>query len=83
MASGPQRRYRSPIVGDLRLPLAAPDDAAAGDVDPDEPAPVILELNMFYPGGLMAVTADFFALWESLPDWAHAPLPAGPPLERT
>src|SRR4051812_35960665 len=70
------RGYRSPLVGDLGRPPAGPDDATAGNVIADEPAAVVLELNMVCPGVLTPVTADFLALWESLPDWAHEPPPA-------
>jgi len=61
----PQRQYRSPIVGDLQLP---PDDAAGEDavppVDPDEKVPMLIELNVRYPGGLLAVREAFYELWD-------------------
>ncbi|MGH3672648.1 MAG: S8 family serine peptidase [Pseudonocardiaceae bacterium] len=64
MTYEPQRRYRSPIVGDLRLP---PDDAvreeAVSPVDPDEKVPMLVELNVRYPGGLLAVREAFSELW--------------------
>jgi subtilisin family serine protease len=64
MTYEPQHRYRSPIVGDLRLP---PDDAVRAEtvssVDPDEKVPMLIELNVRYPGGLLAVREAFSELW--------------------
>ena len=78
MALGAHQTHRSPIVGNLRVPPPAAGSAPEGDVDPEEPVAVVLELNLLYPGGLAAVTAGFFTLWEGLPEWAHAPSPAQP-----
>jgi subtilisin family serine protease len=50
--------YRSRMIGGLNLP------ASDG---PDEPIAVLLELNVLFPGGLRAVTREFFALWQSNP----------------
>jgi subtilisin family serine protease len=60
---GPQRRYRLPIVGDLQLPPAGTDGTDEAQVDPDEPVPMLIELNLRYPGGLLAVREAFFAVW--------------------
>ena len=60
---------RSPIVGDLHLPPPAPATAdGAGTGEPgsgpdDQPVPILVELNVMYPGGIDAVTGKFFQLW--------------------
>ena len=66
--TGHRPARKSPIVGDLRLNppdqeahLARSVDRSAPDRD--EPTPVILELNMKYPGGLESVTRAFEAMW--------------------
>jgi subtilisin family serine protease len=62
MTDEPQRR-RSPIVGDLQLP---PEDAVGdglASVDPREQVPMLIELNVRYPGGLVAVREAFYQLW--------------------
>ena len=45
-----EHHVRSVLVGDLRLP---PQDAAdQAQVDPGEKVPMLVELNLRYPGGL-------------------------------
>jgi subtilisin family serine protease len=61
----PEGRYRSPIVGDLNLPPeGTAGDAGSGSVDPDAMVPALIELNVRYPGGLVAVRTEFYSLWE-------------------
>jgi hypothetical protein len=61
----PEGRYRSPIVGDLNLPPeGTARDAGSGSVDPNAMVPALIELNVRYPGGLVAVRTEFYALWE-------------------
>ena len=76
MSYEPQRRYKSRIVGDLRLP---PDDAVeeeASRVEPDEKVPMLIELNVRYPGGLLAVREAFYALWSRYAPRAGGSWPA-------
>ncbi|MEV8507033.1 S8 family peptidase [Actinoplanes sp. NPDC051475] len=47
--------HRSRLIGDLNR---SPADG------PDEPVPVLLELNVLYPGGLQVVTEAFADLWD-------------------
>jgi subtilisin family serine protease len=54
-------RFRSSIIGQLRLP---PDDAPSGEVDPDETVPMLVEVNVLFPGGLRAVRDAFYRAWE-------------------
>ncbi len=60
-------RQKSRAIGDLALTPAAsagaPVPQGPAGPDPDEPADVLIELNMFYPGGLREVTRDFEDLW--------------------
>jgi subtilisin family serine protease len=76
VAREPGPEFRSPIVGDLRLPAAArpstssaqpapPSASSDGESEPspDHPVDVLLELNVQYPGGITAVRRAFFALW--------------------
>ena len=75
-----RRRYRSPIVGDLRLPPPGAGPGAEGEpVDPGELVPMLVELNVRYPGGLLAVQAAFHALWERYADQAGGVWPEGDP----
>jgi len=61
----PEGHNRSPIVGDLNLPPEGiARDAGAGSVDPHEKVPALIELNVTYPGGLVAVRTEFYSLWE-------------------
>ena len=56
-----EHHARSVLVGDLRLP---PEDAADQvQVDPGEKVPMLVELNLRYPGGLAEVRRAFYALW--------------------
>jgi subtilisin family serine protease len=72
---------RSPIIGDLHLPPAASTGTSEPDGEPaDEPVPILVELNVLYPGGLEAVTRQFFQLWtQASAQWAGPPAPAGEP----
>lgn len=77
---GPQEPvpYRSRIIGDLRLDDGEPrqESPAHGLIAPgEEEVPVILELNLRYPGGIEAVTSAFFDLFEAL--WSAARAPDG------
>jgi subtilisin family serine protease len=65
MAYEAEGRYRSPIVGDLNLPPVSTSGEGVGSVDPDERVPVLVELNVLYPGGLGAVRDAFYEVWEA------------------
>jgi len=69
-----EHRVRSVLVGDLRLP---PQNAADQDqVDPGEKVPMLVELNLRYPGGLEAVRQAFYTLWDDYADRAGGSWPA-------
>jgi subtilisin family serine protease len=68
MANAHERGDRSPVVGDLRLPPARSGEVS--DVDPDERVPMLVELNVQYPGGLAAVREAFYTLWAAFADEA-------------
>ncbi len=69
-------RVRSVLVGDLRMP---PEGAADQDqVDPGEKVPMLVELNLRYPGGLADVRRAFYALWEHYAERAGGSWPAEP-----
>src|SRR5207248_10688304 len=71
-----EHHVRSVLVGDLRLP---PQDAAdQAQVDPGEKVPMLVELNLRYPGGLEAVRRAFYALWEDYAERAGGSWPAEP-----
>ncbi|HYB85610.1 MAG TPA: S8 family peptidase [Streptosporangiaceae bacterium] len=64
MTYEPDKPIQSAIVGDLKLP---PEDAAGqetAEVDPNERVPMLIELNVLYPGGLAAVRQAFYDLWD-------------------
>lgn len=73
MSAEPARGMRSRLIGDLALGRDLPDDA----VENTEVVPVLVELNLRYPGGLAAVTSWFCDhLWAaSHLLWAGEPLP--------
>ena len=62
-------RYRSPIIGDLNVPEKS-DEAFGQDHNPHERVPMIVELNVLYPGGLGAVRDAFYDLWSRVADQA-------------
>jgi len=64
MPNGPESRFRSRIVGDLHLPPDGTAGEGAAQVDPQQRVPMLIELNVRYPGGLLAVTEAFYDLWE-------------------
>lgn len=70
MAYEAEGGYRSPIVGDLNLPPEGTAGAGAGGPDPDELVPLLVELNVLYPGGLGAVRDAFYRVWEEYAELA-------------
>jgi len=78
-----EHHVRSVIVGDLKLPPEGTAGAGAAAIDPDEKVPMLIELNLRYPGGLAAVRQDFYQLWANFLDraggsWPAEPAPASP-----
>ena len=73
-----EHHVRSVIVGDLKLPPEGTAAAEASEVDPDEKVPMLIELNLRYPGGLAAVRQDFYQLWADFVDRAGGWWPAEP-----
>jgi subtilisin family serine protease len=63
MPNGASGRFSPRIVGELLLPPPGGGEEAAGALDPDEQVPILIELNVSYPGGLGAVRAAFYDLW--------------------
>jgi len=90
MSNGPESRFRSRIVGDLHLPPDGTAGEGAAQTDPQERVPMLIELNVRYPGGLLAVTEAFYALWEdyaevaggSWPEELISASPVQPPVPR-
>ena len=83
MTHEPEHHVQSVIVGDLKLPPAGTAGAEAAEIDPDEKVPMLIELNLRYPGGLATVRQDFYQLWASFVDraggsWPAEPTSAGP-----
>ncbi|MBV9204511.1 MAG: S8 family serine peptidase [Actinobacteria bacterium] len=79
MAYEPENHVRSVIVGDLKLPpgTTADDETAQAQV------PMLIELNVLYPGGLAAVRQAFYDLWAGYADraggsWPQEPTPSDP-----
>ncbi|WP_406368441.1 S8 family peptidase [Streptomyces sp. NBC_00647] len=64
MMHEPQKLFRSPIVGHLNLPPDGAADEGPTPIDPQQQIPILIELNVLYPGGLMAVREAFYGLWE-------------------
>jgi subtilisin family serine protease len=64
MTNLPEGDRRSPIVGDLQLPSRETGERELSMVDPDERVPMLIELNVRYPGGLAAVREAFYLLWD-------------------
>ena len=64
MPNGPESRFRSRIVGDLNLAQDGTAGEGAAQIDPQQRVPMLIELNVRYPGGLLAVTEAFYDLWE-------------------
>ena len=86
-----ENHVRSVIVGDLKLPPGDGAGEEAAQVNPAEQVPMLIELNVLYPGGLAAVRQAFYDLWgnyagraggswptePSPPDPVQPPVPAG------
>ena len=75
MPNGPQGRFRSSIVGDLNLPPSGTTGEGAAQVDPQQRVPMLIELNVLYPGGLVAVSEAFYRLWEDYAEVAGGSWP--------
>jgi len=80
MTFEPENHFRSALVGDLKLPPPGTGEAQSGQVDPSEKVPLLIELNVLYPGGLAAVREAFYSLWARYVDraggyWPPDPLP--------
>lgn len=80
-------RYRSPIVGNLKLPPeGAVADEGGSAIDPDEHVPILIEINVTYPGGLRAVREALYGIWHEFEDRAGgswedpAPILLDPPV---
>jgi subtilisin family serine protease len=75
MSNGHESRFRSRIIGDLHLPPDGTAGEGAAQVDPQQRVPMLIELNVRYPGGLLAVTEAFYDLWEHYADVAGGSWP--------
>jgi subtilisin family serine protease len=64
MTFEPENHVRSVLVGDLKLPPGGTAAAQSAQVDPLEKVPMLIELNVLYPGGLVAVRQAFYDLWQ-------------------
>jgi subtilisin family serine protease len=91
MTHEPRGRFRSPIVGDLKLPPGGTAGQVSGPDDPEQQqVPMLIELNVRYPGGLAAVRGEFYELWKdyaavaggSWPEEVTAASPVQPPVPR-
>lgn len=56
-------RYRSPIIGDLNIPPTVGEEDSSRHGDLSKRVPMIVELNVLYPGGLSAVRHAFYRVW--------------------
>lgn len=70
-------RRRSPVIGDLQI---EPVDSLSADTNAAEPVDVLLELNLRYPGGRVAVTRALSRLWDSWSAVARPAIDGGPPV---
>ncbi|MEU5340464.1 S8 family peptidase [Streptomyces sp. NPDC020766] len=71
MMHEPEGNSRSPIVGDLNMP---PDgasekwngaaDKGTASLESQQRVPMLIELNVLYPGGLLAVREAFYEIWQ-------------------
>ncbi|MHB9856564.1 S8 family peptidase [Streptomyces krungchingensis] len=90
MMHEPQVPFRSPIVGDLNLPPDGGATEGPTPVDPQQRLPMLIELNVLYPGGLLAVREAFYGLWEQYatqaggwwPEEVTSTSPVQPPVPR-
>jgi subtilisin family serine protease len=59
----PENRFGPVIIGDLKLPPEGAAGEETAQVDPGEKVPMLIELNLLYPGGLAEVRQAFYRLW--------------------
>src|SRR5215469_17601737 len=75
LMNGAENNVRSVIVGDLKLPPPGSTGSDASQVDPGEKVPMLIELNVRYPGGLATVRQAFYDLWQNYADRAAGSWP--------
>ncbi|MFE7077446.1 S8 family peptidase [Streptomyces sp. NPDC057620] len=63
MMHEPEEPLRSPIVGDLNAPKHGPAEEIHPPADPEQQVPMLIELNLRYPGGLLGCREAFYSLW--------------------
>ncbi len=83
MTVDPESHFRSALVGDLKLPPGPASADRPGQVDPLEKVPMLIELNVLYPGGLAVVRQAFYDLWGAYAEraggyWPPEPAAASP-----
>ena len=78
MAYEPENHVRSVIVGDLKLPPKGTAGEETAQVDPGQKVPMLIELNVRYPGGLTVVRQAFYELWEGYTERAGGSWPTEP-----
>jgi hypothetical protein len=60
----PEGQSRSPVIANLTCRPGRSWRRRFRLVDPHEMVPALIELNVTYPGGLVAVREAFYSLWE-------------------
>jgi subtilisin family serine protease len=73
-----EHHIESVIVGDLSLPPEGTAGTEAAQVDPSEKVPMLIELNLRYPGGLATARQAFYELWAGYADRAGGSWPTEP-----
>ena len=78
MAYEAEHQAQSVIIGDLKLTPGGTAGPEAGQVDPGEQVPMLIELNLRYPGGLATARMAFYELWEDYVERAGGSWPTDP-----
>ena len=72
MTYEPATHVRSVIVGDLKLPPGGAAAQETAQVNPGEQVPMLIELNVRYPGGLAVVRQAFYEVFPTRLSWTYA-----------